>query len=63
MRSGGFDCVIGNPPYIRIQTLQRFSPEEANYLKSHYQTAISGNFDIYVCLVEKGLSVLNEWGG
>jgi type I restriction-modification system DNA methylase subunit len=62
MRSGGFDCVIGNPPYIRIQTLQQFSPEEANYLKAHYRTAISGNFDIYVCLVEKGLSVLNESG-
>jgi len=59
---GEFDCVIGNPPYIRIQTLQQFSPEEANYLKSHYQTAISGNFDIYVCFVEKGLSVLNSSG-
>jgi type I restriction-modification system DNA methylase subunit len=62
MHSGGFDCVIGNPPYIRIQTLQQFSPEEANYLKSHYRTAISGNFDIYVCFVEKGLSVLNDNG-
>jgi type I restriction-modification system DNA methylase subunit len=62
MKDGGFEVVIGNPPYIRIQTLQQFSPEEANYLKSHYRTAISGNFDIYVCFVEKGLSVLNDSG-
>ncbi len=60
--SGGFDCVIGNPPYIRIQALQEFSPEEAKYLKSHYRAAISGNFDIYVCLVEKGLCLLNKSG-
>jgi type I restriction-modification system DNA methylase subunit len=62
IKDGGFDCVIGNPPYIRIQVLQQFSPEEADYLKPHYRAAASGNFDIYVCFVEKGLSLLNEKG-
>ena len=62
MKDGGFDCVIANPPYIRIQTLQEFSPIEAGYLKRHYITASSGNFDIYVCFVEKGLAVLRELG-
>ncbi len=62
MRDGGFDCVIGNPPYVRIQTLQEFSPETATYLKSRYRTASSGNFDIYVCFVEKGLAVLRASG-
>jgi type I restriction-modification system DNA methylase subunit len=62
MRSGGFDCVVGNPPYVRIQTLQEFSPTAAAYLKSRYRTASSGNFDIYVCFVEKGLSVLRASG-
>jgi len=62
MRAGGFDCVIANPPYIRIQTLQEFSPAEAAYLKSHYESAGSGNFDIYVCFVEKGISALDDNG-
>lgn len=62
MKEGGFDCVIANPPYIRIQVLQKFSPLEASYLKSHYKSAASGNFDIYVCFVEKGLSALKERG-
>ncbi|HEV2222211.1 MAG TPA: N-6 DNA methylase [Candidatus Acidoferrales bacterium] len=62
MKDGGFDCVIANPPYIRIQTLQEFSPIEADYLKRRYITASSGNFDIYVCFVEKGLSVLHDSG-
>ena len=61
-KEGGFHCVIANPPYIRIQTLQEFSPIEAEYLKRHYAAARSGNFDIYVCFVEKGLSVLHDTG-
>ena len=62
MKSGGFDAVVANPPYIRIQTLQEFSPTEADYLKRRYTTASFGNFDIYVCFVEKGLSVLRDSG-
>ncbi|MGH9426948.1 MAG: Eco57I restriction-modification methylase domain-containing protein [Terriglobia bacterium] len=62
MKDGGFDCVIANPPYIRIQTLREFSPIEADYLKRGYTTTSSGNFDIYVCFVEKGLSVLRDFG-
>jgi type I restriction-modification system DNA methylase subunit len=62
MKEGGFDCVIGNPPYVRIQTLQEFSPIEADYLRRRYISASSGNFDIYVCFVEKGLSVLRDSG-
>lgn len=60
--NSGFDAVIGNPPYIRIQTLQESSPEQVEYLKDHYVSASSGNYDIYVTFVEKGLSVLNEKG-
>jgi type I restriction-modification system DNA methylase subunit len=62
MNAGGFDCVIANPPYIRIQTLQEFSPTEADYLKRHYRTARAGNFDIYVCFVEKGFDCLRKTG-
>jgi hypothetical protein len=62
MGSGGFDCVIGNPPYIRIQNLREFSPEQPPYFKAHYRAAAKGNYDIYVVFVEKGLSLLNPTG-
>ena len=62
MKAGGFDAVIGNPPYIRIQTLQETSPEQVAYLKQNYRTASSGNYDIYVVFVEKGLGLLNRRG-
>jgi type I restriction-modification system DNA methylase subunit len=62
MKSGGFDAIVGNPPYIRIQILKEMIPEAAKYLNSAYLSAKSGNYDIYVTFIEKGLKSLNENG-
>ena len=59
---GGFDAVIGNPPYIRIQTLKETTPEAVEYYNERYKSAIKGNYDIYVIFVEKGLLLLNVKG-
>ncbi|MDE3068266.1 MAG: Eco57I restriction-modification methylase domain-containing protein [Verrucomicrobiota bacterium] len=58
----GFDVVIGNPPYERIQVMQANSPEAAEFLKASYRVAVSGNFDIYVCFIERGLQLLRANG-
>ena len=58
MAQGGFDIIVGNPPYVRIQTLDK---EEVGYYKEHYQTA-TGNYDIYALFVEKGLELLRPGG-
>ena len=58
----GFDVVIGNPPYERIQVMQANAPEAAEFLKANYRAAASGNFDIYVCFIERGLQLLNANG-
>jgi hypothetical protein len=60
--SGGFDAIIGNPPYIRIQTLKEWAPKEVDFYKEQYRTAAKGNYDIYVLFVEKGLQLLNKRG-
>lgn len=62
MKAGGFDAVIGNPPYIRIQTMKEWAPLEVELYKQHYVAASQGNYDIYVVFVEKGLSLLNPRG-
>lgn len=59
---GGFDAVIGNPPYIRIQVMKEWAPQEVEYYKTQYLAASKGNYDIYVVFVEKGLSLLNKSG-
>ena len=50
--------VIGNPHYVRIQTLPR---EEADYYRDHF-TSASGSFDIYVLFLERGIELLKPGG-
>jgi type I restriction-modification system DNA methylase subunit len=59
---GGFDAVIGNPPYIRVQTMTEWAPLEVELYKQHYKAASKGNYDIYVCFLERGLWLLNPTG-
>lgn len=58
MQRGGFDFVIGNPPYERIQTMMDNAPQAVEFLKANYRSAAAGNFDIYVCFIERGLELL-----
>jgi hypothetical protein len=62
MKAGGFDVVIGNPPYIRIQTMKEWAPTEVDFYKEIYSSAATGNYDIYVVFVERVLSLLNKRG-
>jgi hypothetical protein len=55
--SGGFDVVIGNPPYIRQEWLSPIKP----YLQSRY-AAYHGMADLYVYFYELGLSLLRPGG-
>jgi len=62
MNAGGFDVVIGNPPYIRIQAMKEWAPIEVEFYKRRYQAASKGNYDIYVVFVERVLQLLNDRG-
>lgn len=61
-KNGGFDVVIGNPPYVRIQALKDNSVDSINFFKKKYFSAEFGNYDLYVLFVEKGLDLLNSKG-
>jgi hypothetical protein len=62
MKVGGFDCVIGNPPYIRIQTMKEWAPLEVEIYKELFRAGRTGNYDIYVVFIEQGLKLLNANG-
>ncbi|MCE0484189.1 MAG: BREX-1 system adenine-specific DNA-methyltransferase PglX [Methylacidiphilales bacterium] len=62
MKRGGFDAIVGNPPYIRIQIMQESRPQSSEYLKQHYAAAAKGNYDVYVVFTERGLRLLNQAG-
>jgi type I restriction-modification system DNA methylase subunit len=61
----GFDAIVGNPPYVRIQNLIKFSPEEIKY----YQDDISGfsvakkeTIDKYHVFIQRAIALLNPTG-
>lgn len=58
MEGGGFDVVIGNPPYIKNQLLNKVS---SDYISAEYQIA-KGNYDIYGLFIERGLKLLSKRG-
>jgi SAM-dependent methyltransferase len=54
---GGFDVVIGNPPYVRQELLSPIKP----YLKEHYRS-FDGVADLYTYFYELGVQVLKPGG-
>ncbi|HUS02303.1 MAG TPA: N-6 DNA methylase [Chitinophagaceae bacterium] len=55
---GGFDVVIGNPPYVDVKNL----PEEIKkYLFENYKTT-ENRINLYSIFIEKGLALLNASG-
>ncbi len=58
MDAGGFDVVIGNPPYIRSRNLES---DDREYFSKIYQTAYR-TFDIYILFIERALSLLKAGG-
>ncbi|MBU1319892.1 MAG: Eco57I restriction-modification methylase domain-containing protein [candidate division Zixibacteria bacterium] len=58
MKAGGFDAVIGNPPYVRQETLGAGFKEYANV---HYRVYHSVA-DLYAYFIERGVSLLRPDG-
>jgi hypothetical protein len=58
MKRGGFDVVIGNPPYVRPH---RLYPQIKEYFWQHYTSFVKKS-DLYCCFIERGVSLLKPEG-
>ncbi|CAN5287315.1 hypothetical protein BH23GEM4_BH23GEM4_17190 [soil metagenome] len=58
MDAGGFDAVIGNPPYVRSQGL---APNEKEYFADRFSAA-AYQPDLFAFFVEKGVQLLGTAG-
>ena len=54
---GGFDVVLGNPPYVRMEFLKAMKP----YLEKRYEV-VSDRADLYCYFFERGLRLLKPGG-
>jgi hypothetical protein len=57
-----FDCIIGNPPYVKLQNFRKRQPVIAEFLTKRFRSAQTGNFDLYLPFVECGLQLLRQGG-
>lgn len=64
MAAGGFDAVVGNPPYIEVKRYKEWMPSQYKYLKEsgRYETTRQGKTDVAMPFMELGLSLLREKG-
>jgi len=58
-KTGGFDVVIGNPPYVRMQMIDK---NQTEYFKQRYKSAVYGNYDLYILFIECSLAFLSKDG-
>jgi type I restriction-modification system DNA methylase subunit len=54
---GGFDAIVGNPPYVRMEAFK----EIKNYLETHYQSH-DERADLYVYFIERALRLIRSGG-
>lgn len=63
---GRFDVVVGNPPYVKLQNLRAVGPDVTDYLAAPraggYRSTQTGNWDLYLPFIEKGLRLLRPGG-
>lgn len=61
MANGGFDVIIGNPPYLRLQGLKENMDNETTYFEKNYKSA-TGRYDMYVLFIERAFKLLKPNG-
>lgn len=59
--SGGFDIVIGNPPYVDSEMMTRLDDGMREKYAEAYSSA-RGNWDLFIIFIERGLKLLNSDG-
>jgi type I restriction-modification system DNA methylase subunit len=61
MRNGGFDIVVGNPPYADSGAIAKFWSKEREWITGHFSYT-RGNWDLYVAFLELGYRLLAPGG-
>ena len=63
--AGGFDCVIGNPPYVSAPTQMAMEKLklQRDYLNlNNSYKSLCKQWDLYIPFIEKGLNILKDGG-
>lgn len=61
-KKGGFDYVVGNPPYVEVKNYNVALPYMAAYVKNEYSSGKNGKTDLAMPFIEQGVRLLNNQG-
>ncbi|MDQ8015169.1 MAG: N-6 DNA methylase [Flavobacterium nitrogenifigens] len=59
---GGFDYIIGNPPYVEVKNYNVDLPFMHGYIKDRYPSSKNGKVDLAIPFVERAIELLNPTG-
>ncbi len=57
-KNGGFDVVIGNPPYVVLEA----SDDHLSFLRDNYKSSQGGKVNLYKAFIERGIALLKSGG-
>jgi type I restriction-modification system DNA methylase subunit len=57
-KTGGFDVIIGNPPYVRPHRIEEYVKK---YFWKNFKT-FAAKSDMYCCFMEKGITLMKQGG-
>lgn len=61
-QKGGFDFIVGNPPYVEVKNYNIDLPYMHLYIKSKYASSKNGKIDLAIPFIERGINLLNPSG-
>lgn len=61
MHNGGFDAIVGNPPYVDSEWMTKHLLLTRHYCSAHYEAA-AGNWDIFCVFVERAIALCKPNG-
>jgi len=61
-KRGGFDFIIGNPPYVEVKHYNVDLPYMHQYIKTRFSSSKNGKVDLAIPFIERGIELLNPTG-
>ena len=61
-QKGGFDYIIGNPPYVEVKNYNVDLPFMHLYIKDKFPSSKNGKVDLAIPFIEKSIELLNKTG-
>ena len=61
-QKGGFDFIVGNPPYVEVKNYNVDLPYMHLYIKDKFPSSKNGKIDLAIPFIERAIGLLNESG-